>query len=317
MRLLVAGSMALAIASATALVRAQTPSPVTLNDLLARAGAYVTDFDAGFSHVVAEEHYEQRTSVNVLRGAHGGEQPAVRTLVSDFLLVKLPDQNVWLPFRDVFEVDGKPVRGRQDRLTKLFLQPAATAVQQAEQIVAESARYNIGVTRNINIPVLALTVLGQRYQPRFEFSHLKEDRKAGSGVWSIEYIERARPTLIRGAGGIDLITQGRLWIEASTGRVVKTELVNSERNMRATITTTYRFDSAFNLNVPVEMHEEYLLLSSGVSAPVTGTATYSNFRRFSVEVDERIRKDGPDVLGVQPRLPRRGRSPLTGAMNAY
>ena len=277
--------------AAAATIAAQTPAPVTLPVLLARAGVYVTNFDAGFSHVVAEEHYEQRTSTNRLSGVHGGEQPAVRTLVSDFLLVKLPDQNVWLPFRDVFEVDGKPVRDRQDRLTKLFLQPAATAVQQAEQIVGESSRYNIGVTRNINIPVLALTVLGPLYQPRFEFSHLKEDRKAGSDVWSVEYIERERPTLIRGSGGIDLITQGRLWIEASTGRVVKTELVNRERGMSATITTTYRFDPSFDLAVPVEMHEEYLLPSVGAPTPITGTATYSNFRRFSVDVDEKIRKE--------------------------
>jgi len=279
---------ALAALTATAMVCAQTPAPVTLADLLARAGAYVTDFETRFSNVVAEEHYVQQTSGNV-RAPHGGLQPAMRTLVSDFLLVKLPSQDVWLPFRDVFEVDSKPVRDRQDRLTKLFLQPAATAVQQAEQIVAESARYNIGITRNINIPVLALTVLDPRYQGRFAFSHLKEDRKIGSDVWSIEYIERDRPTLIRGAGGIDLITQGRLWIEASTGRVVKTELVNNDRSVRATITTTYRFDPGFNLNVPADMHEEYFLSSAG--APVVGTATYSNFRRFTVEVDEKIRRD--------------------------
>jgi hypothetical protein len=288
MKLLAAVGAALAIGSAAAVPRAQTAAPVTLADLLARAGAYVTDFDARFSNVVAEEHYEQRTSGNV-RAPHGGLAPASRVLVSDFLLVKLPSQDVWLPFRDVFEVDGHPVRDRQDRLTKLFLQPAATAVRQAEQIVSESARYNIGVTRNINIPVLALTVLEPSFQPRFEFSHLKEDRKVGVGVWSIEYIERTRPTLIRGAGGIDLITQGRLWIDASTGRIVKTELVNNDRGMRASITTAYRFDPAFNLNVPASMYEEYFLPSTG--APITGTATYSNFRRFTVVTDERIRQD--------------------------
>ena len=32
-------------------------------------------------------------------------------------------REIWIPFRDVFEVDGKPVRNRGDRLTKLFLQP--------------------------------------------------------------------------------------------------------------------------------------------------------------------------------------------------
>ena len=61
--------------------------------------------------------------------------------------------------------------------------------------------------------------------------------------------------------------------------------------MSATITTTYRFDPSFNLDVPVEMHEEYLLTSMGSPTPVTGTATYSNFRRFRVEVNERIRED--------------------------
>ena len=177
MKLHVAGGVALTVVAAAVLPRAQTAA-VALPDLLARAGAYVTDFDARFSNVVAEEHYEQKTSGNV-RAPHGGLAPASRLLVSDFLLVKLPSQDVWLPFRDVFEVDGRPVRDRQDRLTKLFLQPAATAVRQAEQIVSESARYNIGVTRNINIPVLALTVLEPAFQPRFEFSHLKEDRKVG------------------------------------------------------------------------------------------------------------------------------------------
>ena len=63
--------------------------------------------------------------------------------------------------------------------------------------------------------------------------------------------------------------------------------------VRSTITTTFRFDSAFDLNVPAEMHEEYVHLVAS-DFQVVGTATYSKFRRFTVEVDEKIRKDEPE-----------------------
>ena len=278
--------------AAMAIVGAQAAPPVTLDALLARAGAYEMEFEARFSNVVAEEHYVQQAPAHSL-GPGRTATSITRTLVSDFLLVKVPSEDTWLPFRDVFEVDGQPVRNREDRLTKLFLQPAATAVQQAEQIVAESARYNIGIKRNINMPVLALAILRPASQPRFVFSHLNEDRKSGAGIWSIEYRERGRPTIVHTSGGGDLFAQGHLWIEASTGRVVKTEFIITNAGVRSTITTTFRFDSAFDLNVPAEMHEEYVrLVASGFTS--VGTAIYSRFRRFTVEVDEKIRKDEPE-----------------------
>ncbi|NBV79100.1 MAG: ABC transporter permease subunit, partial [Verrucomicrobia bacterium] len=44
-----------------------------------------------------------------------------RELRSDLLLVKLGDEDWWLQFRDVFEVDRRPVRDRDQRLYKLFV----------------------------------------------------------------------------------------------------------------------------------------------------------------------------------------------------
>jgi len=67
-----------------------------------------------------------------------------RELKSDFLFVKVPSSDAWLPFRDVFAVDGRPVRDRHERLTRLFLHPSPTAMEQARQIVADSTRYDIG-----------------------------------------------------------------------------------------------------------------------------------------------------------------------------
>ena len=148
-------------------IAAQPPAPVTIEDLLQRAAVYVADFDKRFANIVAEERYEQ----TLMRTDPRFRQHVQRTLVSDFLLAKVPGEDRLVPFRDVFEVDGKPVRNREDRLTKLFLQPASTAIEQATAIMAESARYNVGPERNVNVPVLALMILRAPNLPRFAFGH--------------------------------------------------------------------------------------------------------------------------------------------------
>jgi hypothetical protein len=49
-------------------------------------------------------------------------------LLSDFLLVT-GEASDWHQFRDVREVDGRPVPDRDRRLTELFLQPWSTAIK--------------------------------------------------------------------------------------------------------------------------------------------------------------------------------------------
>lgn len=279
---------ALLSVAAASIVGAQTPARPAIEDLLARAGAYVTMFETRFSGVVAEERYIQVLLPQTLQ-SRWITDVRHRELKSDFLLVKVPGDAWWLPFRDVFEIDGKEVRDRQDRLTKLFLDPPATAVEQASQIVAESARYNIGrVDRNINVPVFALAVLRPINQPRFRFSHLEEDRKAGPNAWSIEFHETSIPTLIHGTKDADRPAHGRVWIDAPTGAVFRTELHVDDGELRATITTDYRFDPSFGLHMPAEMRERY---DQPRYPPISGTASYSHFRRFEVKTEETIKKE--------------------------
>src|SRR3989449_4411490 len=286
-------AFACAVCAALAIAAQQHPPP-TIDALLQRAASYVSDFEARFSNVVAEEHYVQwvRSSARSMSGMRH------RDLKSDFLYVKVPGDDMWIPFRDVFEVDGKPVRDRQERLTALFLQPPAVAIDRAKQIANESARYNLGdVLRTINVPVLALEVLRPQNQHRFTFSHLQQDRRTGPDVWSIEYHEHDRPTIVRGEGGRSLPSEGRVWIEASTGRVVRTELIVDETQVRATITTLYRPDAGFGFYLPVEMQEQYT--GTRGSATIVGTATYSKFRRFNVEVQEKIGTPAPELVEIR------------------
>ncbi len=259
------------------------------DEVLAREAAYLREFVQRFSDVVAEERYVQDAKT-VPRARTRGT--AVRSrlftrhveLMSDFLLVKLKESGEWQAFRDVFDVNGEPVRDRDERLTKLFLNPTRSVLDDANAIALEGARYNLGsAERTINNPLLVLAFLQAAYQPRFRFSLNTSDKDAGPGIWVLEYKEQSRPTLIRERSNSDVVAKGRIWIESESGRVVKTELAVNELD---NIVTLFRFDERFQIAVPVEMREEFWTDTESI----VGVASYSRFRRFDVTTDEEFQE---------------------------
>jgi hypothetical protein len=286
---------------------AQEPS---LDTVLRRTAAYVADLNRKLSGIVAEESYIQQIQNAPSRA--GGPFVIRRALKSDFLLVKPPDAPQFVEFRDVFEVDGRPVRDRQDRLTKLFLDD--TNGDRARAIVEESARYNIGnIPRNINTPMLPLVFLQERYQPRFRFKRTGSGRPdlaglalAGRGeavpfradveVWVVEFRETQKPTVIHGTEGDDFPATGRYWIEPDTGAVLMSELVMEKGDVHAVIDVSYQSEPLLGMRVPVAMHERYRARSDRVE----GVATYGRFRQFQVRTDEVIDKPDPDAPPPPP-----------------
>src|SRR5471030_2181469 len=263
---------------------AQTPD---VDAVLDKAGDYVTVYERTFAGVVAEETYRQEirggTTRSDARGFPVEAQNARRDLKSDMLLVRAPAGDRWMQFRDVFEVDGKPVRDRAERLAKLFLQPSASGQRQVEDITAESERYNIGgVNRNVNLPVLALTVLDPQNRAWFSF---KGSRKS-AGVFELEYQEERGGTLIRTTCDQAMPSRGRFTIDLATGRVLSSELVAENRSLRAQIDVTYALEPAMGLFVPREMREKYTLTDGST---IEGRATYTKFRRYQVTVDEKVK----------------------------
>ena len=285
---------------AAAGVRAQTTGAAradpSIADVLRRAASYAADFKQRLSHIVAEEIYVQDMEVSTRL------RPEVthRELKSDLLLVRPADAERYVEFRDVAEVDGRPVRDRQERLTRLFLSSGAS-IGQLERIIVESARYNIGkVVRNVNTPLLALLFLDAEYQPRFTFTRAidrtpalaSRDEKSAAAVspnfsvstevWAIEYVESRPRTIIRSPEGRDMPTHGCFWLDPDTGRLLMTELVAGDGSLRATINVSYQSEPLLGFSVPVEMRERY----DAPNLVINGTATYLNFRRFEVQVEE-------------------------------
>ena len=126
-------------------------------------------------------------------------------------------------------------------------------------------------------------------------------------------------------GNRDLPAHGVMWIDAGTGRILKTELRLGEKPAVSTghtssslgwappttIVTTFGFHEALGIDVPLEMRDRYpvpapagRVLSGGIGARPTerealsnaqdgeirGVAAYSRFRRFRVTTEEVIRK---------------------------
>jgi hypothetical protein len=296
----------IALLAGLSLCGAQTVSAQNkhdLNDVLRRAGAYVEAFQRQLSGIVAEETYLQEVVPALGIGQRGGRIQQ-RRLRSDLLLVRPEGAVTWVQFRDVFEVDGQPVRDREERLTRLFLRSDVSSAERVQQIRAESARYNIGgIERTMNVPVLPLAVLAPLGQPRFRFTiddSGDHDRprigsqplpstptfSVTSEVWIVKFEERHGPTLVRTTGGRDIPSRGRFWIEPATGRVLMSEMITGDDHVRGELVVSYQSEPVLGLLVPVELRERY---SEGKRrAAIEGAATYSNFRRFQVQVDETI-----------------------------
>lgn len=273
-------------------VFAQEP---TLEAVLGRAGTYVVEFQRSLSGVVAEEQYVQSVRYPIGTGRSVNQLlPTHRELKSDLLLVKPAGVDRWLQFRDVFQVDGKEIRDRNERLMELFVKPSSSSAAQAERIITESARYNIGnLLRTVNSPVLALVILDPRNQSRFTFKRTThDDPLLGRGtakpesVWIIEFQEIEKETLIRTTNGRDLPTRGRFWIEPSTGQVAASEMIAEDPLIKGTIDVEYQIEPAVGLLVPIRMRERYEIRRDG--SRVEGTATYGRFRQFQVKVDEKL-----------------------------
>ncbi len=284
-----------ALVGAPARPLAQGP---TMAEVLKHAAEYLADFHKQLAGIVAEETYIQEVAP-LADLVSGGGLLRRRILKSDLLLVKPAGADHYVEFRDVFEVDGRPVRERGERITELLRQPWSTAGSRMSTIVNESARYNIGrIQRNVNTPLLALLFLDAGFQPRFEFKRASKARarleprvgvtpeagasgaaesgvfRASTEMWAVEFQEKKRPTIIRTLEGRALPVRGRFWINPATGAVLISEMVLAGGGVNATITVSYQSEPLMGFLVPVEMRESYL----GAGERIVGSATYGRFR---------------------------------------
>lgn len=292
--------LAIGIANAPSAVAQPLPAP-PLAAVLSRAASYVEDFADKVSGFVTAETYVQDVVPAINRfGVRPGNMRTYtgsvhRELKSDLLLVRPIGAEGWMQFRDVTEVDGKKLKDRNDRLARLFLSPSKSTASQARKIMDESSRYNIGdIERNINLPVLALVVLDRNMQPGFEFTmdppgakdDLPPSMTAPADAIVVTFREVALRTMVASPQGKNMPASGRFWLDRRTSRVELSEIGVEDLWLKALIHVKYGAAEGIDVPVPQAMHERYDNKLNG--SRVEGSATYSDFRKFTVSVDEDI-----------------------------
>lgn len=282
-----ARSMALAAAYTAGAALAFGAAPADEADILARAGEYISQYEASLAMIVAEETYEQRYFT-----PHDSRPTEKRVLRSEVLIARLPLDVRWMMYRDVLSVDGRDVGGERGRLERIFRESHANALEKARALMRESARFNLGpVERNFNVPTLALAFLVPGNQERVAFALAGEERADGRSWAILRGVEKTRPTLLR-SRGLDMPLRLEYWIDPESGAVRRTELsFTSPRGAsRGRLETTFARNPAAQLWLPVEMNERYDLRLSPESLSagyyVEGNARYGNVRRFEVTTEE-------------------------------
>jgi hypothetical protein len=231
-------------------------------ELPLRTATYVARFVDGLTNIVAQEDFRLKKDVR-----------------SDFLLVRYPGSpQDLMTYRDVYQVDGVLLPGREQRLAELFIRPIDDIRRRVREIALDSQDH---VPPMFN-PLSAISFLQGAYHSRFRITVADAGAPWPGGVKAVSFVETARPTLLRAGpfSDIDVPTRGTAWIEEATGRVFQTELeIGSGRN-RPTTVTTFTVDERLQIAVPATMRTKN----------PDAIATHTNFRRFDVAADAVIKQ---------------------------
>ena len=256
----------------------EAPDPAQLQ----RLRAYATEYLATMTSVVAHEHYVQ--DLSELRRA-----PRSVVLRSDVLMLRPPGSGEPVWFRDVYEVDGRPLRDREQRLLRLLESNAPGSLAAMRTIAAESARFNLGrVPRTTNVPDLIFSYLIAPPE-HVKLSSPRDVTLAGQRVTVWRFEEVGTPTSVRNASGHDTPGRGRIWVEPATGVLVRSEVILGDVSSSVTTTVDFVPHPRIAVRIPGRMEETYRTPREfGVSK-----ATYTDVRVFGVATSEQIRKPPP------------------------
>jgi hypothetical protein len=293
-----------------------------LEQLLSAASARATEYFQLFRDLTAVE------TKTIERVADDGSISRRRVVVSDFVVyVSQVDGGSLTEFRDVLEVDGRPVANHQQRvLTLLGKQARAKSVrEELRRMARESSRYDLdntitGLTISEGLPLLPWA------RALFDFSVVGRDAVEGREVMVLAY-QQAAPSA-RFGFNLSLpsryrqsapLYRGRLWIDALTAHLWREErevTVTNRETGETVVVQQMSFEygqSEHGLPLPRRIvftsrtRFEEDAGGRDVSEPISRvTFRYGQFRRFTVS-DEDLTvtevepaADGADAAAAQP-----------------
>lgn len=199
---------AVVVVASVAPMFGHTIQPADVATLLAKLDAYLTDYETKVSALVANEVQTQR-----IEGLNHALLQ-VRRFSSEMAFLRLPSDREGLGHRRIHTVDGRrvgPVSATS--LVRLFGQGAREAVLAAAEIVEESARFNLGLQRSVNVPTLPLELAHPRRRA-YRVSAKGDVTLGGRQRHLLELVEPESGSIVHYGVGRYFSTSVRLWVDA-------------------------------------------------------------------------------------------------------
>jgi len=263
-------------------------NPAALNAVLERATEYVAHYEAELGNFIGSEEYVQ--SSVWLDNSHPPRvaQRLQRRTSSDFLIIQVGPE--WAALRKVNRLDGSRLKQTEPAFENAFDNSPQANARRLEDMKRESTEHNLGdIRRDINLPTFALKVLRKNEVSRFSFEQVGSKKIDGVQTVAVRFRERTGQSLVSGINGEILYSNGTVWIEPETGRILQTEFEvenpYSKSRIKGSVLVTYGATKKADILTPVSMIEHYESEYNTVDC----TAEYSNFRPFEVDVKFEIR----------------------------
>jgi hypothetical protein len=253
MRVCVLSLTLVALATTLSLRAAARPSS-SLSEVLARAANATAAFATPSHRISCQENARQTLVADPLPvpldWSHNPTPWAYRDIVASWSLTasSADGSDAWEEVRT-----PGPLEPFQPFPSKRAVDASITAmVDEAMDVPTPLAR-------------LAAVFLSARNQPRFEFSKGDETEVDGLTVWEVKFRETASPSL----GALPI--SGSVWIDASTGRVVRSAIaVRSEATISDSMTVGYRLDPATGFYLPHTLTRRTHVTNERVGSGVGG-----------------------------------------------
>lgn len=247
--------------------------------VLERLHAYLDAYEPKLSELVADEDFRQELrSTDFYRPTDMPRDQLVRQhLIADFGFLRLPGDDAWLGHRSVRMVDGVAVLDEARRLERLLATAADRDLARLARAIAdENARHNLGHARSMNVPTLALELLGRRHAAEFTLVSQRAARMGGRRTTRLFLRERHPGRLVAfddtRANRADVV----VWIDEA-GAIVRADVTLFPPRMlgQHTLRVDFAPNAQFGILVPVRLEERFNGKARG-----SGVATYTNYRRF-------------------------------------
>lgn len=270
------------ILAAAMLVSSFVAQKPTAEDVRNRLNTYLTSYEPKLSELIADEVMVQQNVRGTSSAGGGIGPPEFRTIKSEVAFIALPGNTGWMGFRRVLKVGSDAIDGTLGSLNAVLGSGAVDDFSKARQMLADSARFNLGTPRTINLPNLPLEVLHPRHAKRFSIRLAGEERVRGRRTIKLVLVENVSPTIIRANDNGDLRSIVSAFVEPSTGRLWRADVIARDPRDEKwafdhVISVEFKEDRALGLLVPATMHEEFF---AGQNRKAHGDADYSNYRRF-------------------------------------